>query len=344
VSWSASSGATSYTVYRSTAAGAQGSSLGSTASTSFNDATATPGTVYYYGVTATGSGGTSALSAQDSGYAAVPPPPPPAAPTGVSASDGTSATSVTVSWSASSGATSYTVYRSTTAGAQGSSLGTTAGTSFNDATATPGTVYYYGVTATGSGGTSALSSQDSGYAASGGGGAGLLSGGVVASAAAVDLTAVGTSDWAHWPNYDHKASGGGQIGNVAAVGSGMTAYANDPRRLTWSDGTPNASGSSSGGVYISGAGKGFSITVPADTTQRTLTLYVGGWSSSGRLTAHLSDGSAADYVDASLSGTSQYDGVYTLSYKAASAGKTLTVQWLEVAGYGNVTLQAATLR
>ena len=75
-----------------------------------------------------------------------------------------------------------------------------------------------------------------------------------------------------------------------------------------------------------------------------LYLYVGGWNSGGQLTAHLSDGSAADIVDASFSSaTTQYKAVYALSYRAASAGQTLTVQWTQVSGVGNVTLQAAAL-
>ncbi len=171
-----------------------------------------------------------------------------------------------------------------------------------------------------------------------------MSGSVATSTVAVNLTTTGTADWAHWPGYDHKATGGSQISNVTAVGAGMSSYGNDPRALSWSDGTPNLSGSSTNGLYITGAGKGFSITVPADMTTRTLKVYVGGWSSSGKLVAHLSDSSAADYVDATLSGGGQYDAVYTLTYSAGSAGKLLTVQWLEVAGYGNVTFQGAALK
>ena len=161
VSWAASTNATSYTVYRSTANGQLGTSIGTTSTTTLTDATVTPGVTYYYSVTATGVGGTSAPSAQDSGYAAVSLPSP---PTGVSASDGSSATSVTVSWAASTNATSYTVYRSSSVGQLGTSIGTTSTTTLTDATVTPGVTYYYSVTATGVGGTSAASAQNSGYA------------------------------------------------------------------------------------------------------------------------------------------------------------------------------------
>jgi hypothetical protein len=36
---------------------------------------------------------------------------------------------------------------------------------------------------------------------------------------------------------------------------------------------------------------------PADLTSRTLLVYVGGWNSTGQLTATLSDGSAPTYVE-----------------------------------------------
>jgi hypothetical protein len=161
VMWTASTNATSYFVYRSTAAGQLGTSVGTTSTTSLTDTSVTPGTLYYYSVVAVGAGGKSVPSAQNSGYAAVPPPLP---PTGVSASDGSSATSVTVSWAASTNATSYTVYRSTTSGQLGTSIGTTSLNSRTDITVTPGITYYYSVTATGVGGTSAASAQNSGFA------------------------------------------------------------------------------------------------------------------------------------------------------------------------------------
>jgi hypothetical protein len=99
------------------------------------------------------------------------------------------------------------------------------------------------------------------------------------------------------------------------------------------------------GVFVRGANNGFQIIVPANTTPRTLKLYVGAWHTRGRLVAHLSDGSAADYVDTSLSNTASPTSlaVYTLNYRAASNGQTLTVTFTNATDSGNVTLQAATL-
>jgi alpha-amylase len=194
----------------------------------------------------------------------------------------------------------------------------------------------------------------------GGGTGGSLtgSGTAVKSTTAYNLTNLGTGDWAHWGQssataFDHKSSGGTQISNASVVGSGSLGQFTDSiEQMTWSDGTPTASATNSpNGAWISGVGNGISFTAPADTTQRTLTVYVGGYQSAGTLTASLSDGSATAYTDSSMSGSgtgtdgSHYYAVYTLTYKAGSAGQTLTVKWTENAnqGSGNVTLQAATL-
>ena len=129
------------------------------------------------------------------------------------------------------------------------------------------------------------------------------------------------------------------------MGTGTVSnYTTDRRTCTWSDGTPTASGSNKNGIYITGIAKGFQITAPADLTQRTLKVYVGGSISGGTFTASLSDGSAPNYVNSSFSsGSGRYNAVYTLSYKAASAGKLLTIKWVQASGTGNVRLQAATL-
>ena len=164
-------------------------------------------------------------------------------------------------------------------------------------------------------------------------GAGSLVGSQAAAAASYNLTTLGTSDWAHWGTgevygaFDHKATGGSQISNVTTIGSGVYGQShNASRNVTWTDGTPLASDSGDD-AYIfanSALGAGFSFTVPADTTTRTLYVYAGGYSDEMTLTAHLSDGSAADYV-ATASGSGLYTNLYTITYKAASAGQTLKI-------------------
>ena len=161
--------------------------------------------------------------------------------------------------------------------------------------------------------------------------AGMLSGSLTsASSGTIDLTSVGSSDWVHWPTGERKAAGNGRITNYTFVGaSSAGTYGSDRRAMAWTDGSPVATGSSNQGASVSGGlGKGFQFTVPADTTTRTLVIYVGTANSTGKLTATLSDRSAPDYVNAGITRiTKSWDGYYTLTYRAASAGQTLTVQW-----------------
>jgi hypothetical protein len=181
---------------------------------------------------------------------------------------------------------------------------------------------------------------------------GTLSGVLSAPSGTQNLTSLGSSDWADWglssaASYNHKASGGGQISNYTVQGySAAFSYNTNPFGFTWTDGTPTATATdSTTGVYVSGEGNGFQITAPADTTPRTLTVYVGVWSAQGKIVAHLSDGSAPDYVDSSLNNASATTtGLYTFTYEAGSSGQTLTVTFTQVNNtVGNVTLQAATL-
>jgi len=179
---------------------------------------------------------------------------------------------------------------------------------------------------------------------------GSLSGSVDSSTTSVNLSTQGTTDWAHWgtggvPGLVRKSGGGSLISTYTVVGAGgVNSYSNDPRPMSWSGGTPTASASADAfGVYISNTGAGFSITVPADTTQRVVKVYVGGWNSAGSFTASLSDASATNYTNTTTASSSQYDRAYTLTYKAASAGKLLTLSWVQSAGTGNVTLNAVAL-
>ncbi len=188
----------------------------------------------------------------------------------------------------------------------------------------------------------------------GGGGGGSLSGSLATPSGTQNLTSLGTLDWAHWglttaASFDHNASVTQQISNFRLVGTGpANQYGNNTFGYSWTNGTPTGSATNSTtGLYVAGAGNGFTITAPADTTPRTLTVYVGTYGGQGQLVAHLSDGSSADYVDSTLNNaTGQAQGAYTFTYKAASSGQTLSVTFTDITsgvGYSNVNLQAATL-
>ena len=160
LSWTASSGATSYNVYRGASSGGEGSTAIATGitATAYTDSSVTNGTAYYYKVAAVNAGGTSPQSNEAS---ATPQVPAPAAPTGLTATAGNA--QVSLSWTASSGATSYNVYRGTSSGGEGATAiatGITA-TAYTDSSVTNGTAYYYKVAAVNAGGTSPQSNEAS---------------------------------------------------------------------------------------------------------------------------------------------------------------------------------------
>ena len=160
LAWTASSGATSYNVYRGTTTGGEGAAPIATGvkTTAWINTGLTNGTPYYYKVAAVNSGGTSGMSNEASATPKVPAPP---APTGLTATAGN--TQVTLAWVASSGAASYNVYRGTTAGGEGAApiaTGVTAIAWINTGV-TNGTLYYYKVAAVNSGGTSGMSNEAS---------------------------------------------------------------------------------------------------------------------------------------------------------------------------------------
>jgi Fibronectin type III domain len=158
LTWTASTGATSYNVYRGTTSGGESATAIATgiASPSYSDTGLTNGTAYFYKVAAVNSAGTGVQSSEAS---ATPEPAAPAAPTGLTATAGNA--SVSLAWTASSGAASYNVYRGTTSGGESPTAIATgiASASYSDTGLTNGTKYYYKVAAVNGAGTSGLSSE-----------------------------------------------------------------------------------------------------------------------------------------------------------------------------------------
>src|SRR5579864_5912172 len=154
LSWSASSGATSYNVKRATTSGGPYTTIASPTTTSYTDISVTNGATYYYVVSAVNTAGESGNSSEVS---ATPQLAVPAAPTNLVATAGNG--QVALSWSASSGATSYNVKRSTTSGGPYTTIASPSTTSYTNSGLTNGTTYYYVVAAVNTAGTSANSSQ-----------------------------------------------------------------------------------------------------------------------------------------------------------------------------------------
>jgi len=156
LTWSASSGATSYHVKRSTTNGGPYSQISAPAGTSFTDTGLTNGTVYFYVVSALNSSGESGNSAQASATP-VAPAQPPAVPTALQVTPGNA--QVALAWTASPSASSYHVKRATTSGGPYTQVGAPTTTSFTDTGLTNGTTYFYVVSSVNSAGESANSAQ-----------------------------------------------------------------------------------------------------------------------------------------------------------------------------------------
>jgi poly(3-hydroxybutyrate) depolymerase len=144
LSWTAVSGATSYTVYRNSV------SVGTTTTNAFTDTGLTANTTYSYTVSASnvkGSSGQSAPVNATTTNASVP-----AQATNLMVGTVT-ATSIALSWSSVTGATSYDVYRN----GGNTPIGTTTSTSYTDTGVVAGTTYTYSVAAVNANGVGAQS-------------------------------------------------------------------------------------------------------------------------------------------------------------------------------------------
>ncbi len=153
-----------------------------------------------------------------------------------------------------------------------------------------------------------------------------LTGTTDTSSANVDLTAIGTGDWIHWTTVSptgtqRKATGGSQISDYT-VGSESFNGAFDPSTLSWTDGTPTASGSDTAVVYNTTSGTEFTFTIGADTTLKHAHFYFGALGSGCVFTATLSDSSAGPYT-ATSAGVGDFN--IHLDWSAGSGGQTLTV-------------------
>ena len=88
---------------------------------------------------------------------------PPASPTGVAATDGSAASSVTVSWNTSTGASTYYIQRAPAQAGPFNQIGSTFAMRYVDNSAAPWTQYWYRVVAASDEGSSLPSTPDSGY-------------------------------------------------------------------------------------------------------------------------------------------------------------------------------------
>ena len=183
----------------------------------------------------------------------------------------------------------------------------------------------------------------------------MLDGSVAAAPASVNLSSEGSLDWAHWgleneTSFNHKKNVTQQISDFMEIGDKDPAwYVGTGVLYSWTGGTPVSSFTSAyTSICITGKNNGFQITVPADTVEKTLRVYVGAWSAKGKLEAVLTGGNTPKYIEYVDAKSGAVNKVFTLDFKAVSDDEKLVVRYTIDEAYnktmGNISLQAATLK
>ena len=161
VSWDASSGATSYKVYRATSSSGSYYLQDTVTGTSWTNTGLWSDVAYYYKIKACNSMGCSDFSSSDEGSTGEGIPDP---PTHVAATDGVYADRIAVSWNSSSGAADYKVYRATSAYGTYYYQDTVVTTSWSDTDLSEDMHCWYKIEACNSAGCSDMSAYDEGFA------------------------------------------------------------------------------------------------------------------------------------------------------------------------------------
>jgi len=157
LNWNASSGATSYKVYRGTTSGDYDTVFPGITDTSYTDTGLTNGVTYYYAVTAVNSSGESGYSNEASATPQEGPDPP----TNLTASVPGQPKKIDLAWDASPGAESYNVYHSLVSGGPYNMIETGITETYIRVYADPGMRHYYVVTAVADGLESGYSNEAS---------------------------------------------------------------------------------------------------------------------------------------------------------------------------------------
>ncbi|HWS84734.1 MAG TPA: protein kinase [Ktedonobacteraceae bacterium] len=170
-----------------------------------------------------------------------------------------------------------------------------------------------------------------------------------------NLTNEGTLDWIQWglnapEDVNHKLAVQQQISSFTLIGNGVVQrdnhYAN---AYTWSDGTPVmvAPPQQPSGVYVRGIGNGFTFTVVASTTPRTLRVYLGAAHAEGHFWAGINGRAITDTtLDMRNNPNIADNGIYTVTFSSSVPDQLVMVKYTVRASdvsNGYVMLEAATL-
>lgn len=160
----------------------------------------------------------------------------------------------------------------------------------------------------------------------------------------VTLTSASVFDWAHWGTSTDAPlvrKQGGVLNDFSVIGTSTPSVFSDGEiEYSWTDGDvlPAVSRTKTG-ISITGVGNGFHLNVPADTSPKTLILYLGGWEAQGQITASLSDNSVPPFTDTPVdivanNGDHHVNGTYSLTFQAGHPGQTLSVDYVMAADHG----------
>jgi hypothetical protein len=186
----------------------------------------------------------------------------------------------------------------------------------------------------------------------------------IASGSNVNLTALGKLDWVQWGlGGDYAVNR--KAGLTPLISNFTLISRNSPTNplsfsspywfedtassyCSWEDGDPVVGITSNytrvlAYSYPVAGGSGFKLSVPANTTTNTLSVFVGTLSARGEFRASLSGPGQPDYFHSPLD--TDVNGVYSINFSANAAGQTLTIEWALtfMGSNGYVTLQAAAL-
>jgi fibronectin type 3 domain-containing protein len=162
ISWASSLAAGGYEVWRASAEEGPYTRIAVVAEPPYLDEEVDPGVTYWYKVRACNRAGCSPFTPARMGRAGFIPAPP----TGLTASQGTFADHIRLSWEPVQGATSYTIERAQTQDGPFTSLGQTSQTFYEDRDVVAGVVYWYRVRACSRLGCSEPTPPVSGYVGS----------------------------------------------------------------------------------------------------------------------------------------------------------------------------------
>jgi alpha-tubulin suppressor-like RCC1 family protein len=167
--------------------------------------------------------------------------------------------------------------------------------------------------------------------------------------ATASLSDMGFLDWTHWgltgsTSFSRRPDVKAEISNQTKVGTGTTAqFTSSPLSVQW--GTATATTTTQTGIRVAGVGNGFSFTVPASATPRSLKVYAGTDRAVGRLEVSMSNSSVANYsITPSASTTGWTQREFTINFASTAPGAVLTVKWImSTSNGGYVYLKSAAL-